>query len=92
MSLFIKTNIFIKLNTGIDLSTATETEIHYKKPDGSVGEWVATVEGEFLVYNVAVEDIDIDGRWRFQTSVVIGGNLLKGEIVSVDIETPIKTT
>ena len=46
MNYYKKTEPLIKLDTGIDLSSGSNPEIHYEKPDGSSGEWEVIVTGK----------------------------------------------
>ena len=56
--------VVITLATEKDLSSATTTEIHVKKPDGTAVEWLATVENnESLVYTTVEDDLDIPGNY-----------------------------
>ncbi len=50
----------------IDLSTAATTVIHYRKPDGTEGEWTGTVSGENVEYTTIADDIDQMGTWYTQ--------------------------
>lgn len=56
----------ITLNTGIDLTTASNTVIKYIKPSGAVGEWTATTDGNNIQYTTIEGDIDEEGNWIFQ--------------------------
>lgn len=81
----------ISLDTGIDLSSATDVEIHYKKPNGDTGEWSATVSGEKVTYKLDAGDIDRVGVWTFQPVVTIAGDLFKGSKAQITFDNPIKT-
>ena len=73
----------IKLDTGIDVSTATVKKILWQDPNGDRGFWtVSSVEAlTILVYNVTSSDVTVEGRWRLQAYVEIGGLEGYGEIV-----------
>ncbi len=88
---FTQTRIFVKLDTKIDLSDATNPEIHWRKPDGTSGEWSGTIDGEYVTYNTQTSDIEDAGVWAFQAVVTDSGNLVKGSIVKKNFQNPIKT-
>lgn len=90
---FKETEPLISLDTGKDLSTATNPEIHYRKPvSGDTGEWTATISGENLQYQTTDGDLDENGTWAFQAVVDFGSATQKGSIFKTKIEVPIKTT
>jgi hypothetical protein len=73
----------ITCETGYDsLDDATTTKIKYRKPSGETGEWIATVSGSDLVYNLTNGDIDEIGTWQFQAYFVVGGLKSFGSIKS----------
>ncbi len=62
----------IKLDAGEDISTQTTLKIKYKKPSGSTGEWVASVEDtNYAVYTTISNDLDEAGIWKFQIYIVL---------------------
>jgi hypothetical protein len=73
-----------------NLAAATEKLILYKKPNRAKGEWIATVSGTTLVYNVVDGDLDIAGTWRFQAFYVLDGKRYFGKVASKIIEAPLK--
>ena len=50
----------------VDLSTASSTTIHYRKPGGDEATWAGVVNGEAVDYTTVVDDIDEAGTWYFQ--------------------------
>jgi hypothetical protein len=77
----------IKLETGLDISSASVKKINYKKPNGTIGSWVATVDGTTkLSYNVNQGDINQSGKWKMQAFVTIGGKDGYGDSVEVDFK------
>ena len=54
----------------VDISTATNKQLYFRKPDGTT----ATVSGTFLTngsdgkltYTFGSGELDVDGRWRMQ--------------------------
>lgn len=75
-----QSNLIISLDTGTDMSAATEKKILYRKPNGTTGEWVATSAGTILSYQLTDTSIDRDGTWSFQAYAIIAGKKYYGEI------------
>ena len=82
----------IKLDCVTDIGSATVLKILFKKPDGSVGEWVAQRDGATnkIYYTVSSGEIDQVGKWKLQSFVTIGGNDGLGDVVEVDFKQPLK--
>jgi len=77
----------LTLNTHIDLTGATVTDIKYVKPNGVTGEWNGTVvEGTKIEYQVTHGDLDDVGLWKFQAVVIRNGETGLGEIKQVQID------
>lgn len=89
---FKQTEPLISLDTGKDLSTASNPEIHFQKPGGSTGEWAATISGQNVQYQTTDGDLDESGTWQFQAVVDFGSATQKGAIYRAIINQPIKTT
>lgn len=90
---FRESEPLISLDTGKDLSTASNPEIHFKKPvSGDTGEWAGTISGQNVQYQTTDGDLDEKGNWQFQAVVDFGSNTQKGKIVTISIQEPIKTT
>lgn len=90
MSVFTKqTYLKISIDTGLDLSTATETKILYMTPKKKKGSWVADVNGTVLEYEVQDDDIIIPGVWQLQAYVVIDGQKAYGDIVERNFREPL---
>jgi hypothetical protein len=70
-----------KLDTEIDLSSASDTRIYYKKPSGSTGYWDATTtETTKLKYEVEdTSKLDEAGVWAFWGYAEIAGKIIYGE-------------
>jgi hypothetical protein len=81
--------ITITLDTGIDLTAASNKRILYKKPNGIKGYWPATSTGNTLTYNVQNGDIDQVGIWTVQAYVEIGGLKSYGGKVEIAFEKPL---
>jgi hypothetical protein len=88
MAVFETQTLFnLKLDTNIDCSSATTTDIKYVKPNDTEGTWTATVEDSTkLVYQVQSGDLDDVGLWKFQAVVTIGGRTGYGEIVQQQVD------
>jgi hypothetical protein len=76
----------ITLETGQDLTGATNTKILYKKPDSTKGEWAATIVGTTLEYLVQNGNIDQDGNWELQSCIEIAGRKGYGQKVKLKVE------
>jgi len=81
--------ITLNLDTGQDLTGATNTKILYQKPDGTKGEWVATKSGQSLTYVFSNTDIDQSGVWKFQTYIELATKKGYGEVVEQVFEKPL---
>lgn len=71
----------IILRTGIDLTSATDLKIYYRKPNGIEGYWNGSVfETSKIKYDVENENIlDMDGIWIFWAEATINGKKAIGE-------------
>ena len=63
----------ISIDVGEDISAATAVKIHYKKPDGTVGNWTASVadDDQSVEYNTQASDINVVGLWQFQAHITL---------------------
>lgn len=75
--------------TGIDLTSATNPRIYYKKPSGERGYWPATISGQSLTYTLTNDDFDVVGIWYFQAYVEIGGLKAYGSIFNEKVTLPL---
>jgi hypothetical protein len=66
--------LILQLETGTDLSGADSAKISYKKPDGTTGEFSATVVGTKLQSTLAGESLNAAGWWYFHSKVVFSGD------------------
>ena len=72
----------LKLNTGVDITSATVANVHYRKPSGATGSFTGAVTGTYYVsYTLQDGDIDEQGEWEFQSYVEntwkLRGNIAK---------------
>ena len=63
----------IFIDTDLDLTDASALSIRYRKPDGTDGEWPATVyqkDGEFGIRRITqTGDLDQAGVWELQVEI-----------------------
>jgi hypothetical protein len=60
----------IIFDVGESLSSATVHTLKYRKPNGAVGSWNATVVGNTLKFTTsALSDLDVVGKWLIQAYV-----------------------
>lgn len=91
MAHFKKRTVRIELDTGLDLTDATLTQIRYIKPDGlTKGAWTAEVDGSILWYKTTTSDIDQSGDWQIQAYVEVGSDKYSGDIEIDTFEIPIE--
>ena len=86
-----QTYLRIILTTNVDITSARTTEIHYKKPDGTIGQLTALVQDPVdgvIYYDLDSDDtlLDTRGPWKFWAYVVFSdGRIARGEPVGVTI-------
>ena len=81
MEIFVNDSVKFTLNTNIDISGYSDLRIRYRKPDGDVGCWTATLcpsNNNCLYYQTSVGDIDQAGDWTIQALVLDTGVQLTG--------------
>ena len=78
----------LKLDTNLNIATASVTRILYRKPDGTTGFWEAdSIENnKILVYDMTDADLDQPGVWTFQAFVTLDGRNGYGEYVQKEIK------
>lgn len=82
--------IKITLECGKNISAASTLSIKYRKPKGDTGTWTGTLEGTTALYYTTVDgDIDELGEWLIQAYVVLSGQKFHGDIVSLDVKSPL---
>lgn len=91
----------IRVETVLDLSTATSVKIKYRKPDASTGEWIAnaaswTADADSIApkgtttygaryVTASAADLDQVGEWELQVSVVMPGFTGAGQIARLTV-------
>lgn len=88
MTIIVDSPYQIVLETGMDLSTATQTRIIYKKPDQTSSYWSATVSGTTLVFDVPGASNNVAGQWKFHSSVLLPGYAAPflGDVVTLKVQ------
>lgn len=57
----------ISFETTEDLTAATAHNMHYRKPNGTIGTWATTVDGNKLKFITTLPtDLDVAGAWEVQ--------------------------
>lgn len=83
------TGTAVELDTGVDLSGATVTEIAVQKPDGSAATWAASVTGSTkLRYVSLAATFDQAGTWRVQAKVTLPSGAWRGETAEFKVYKP----
>ena len=76
----------ITIDSGEDLSSATVKKIYFKKPDGTLGNWSASVvDTTKLRYTTEAGDLNMAGTWQFQIYVELPSWQGRGETESYQI-------
>lgn len=58
------------LDCGEDISTAIETRIYYKDPEGNEGNWIGAIYNLNYIRYVNPNEWGISGIWKFQSYVL----------------------
>ena len=80
----------IVLDVGLDLSTATNQKVLYRKPSGVKGEWNAVKSGTTLTYDIADGDLNESGEWMIQAYFEQSGKKAFGELTKLKVDENIK--
>jgi len=80
------TNTKIRLDAGLDISSAAKLEIHYKKPSGTTGKWIGVLEDtDYAYYLTKAADLSENGVWEVQLYIEIGSWKGYGEIATFSV-------
>lgn len=79
----------IRVDVGSDITGATVHKIKYIKPDGSTGDWDATVSTQYLQYTTVADDLNQIGEWIVQALVTTASGTWHGEITRFEVLDPI---
>lgn len=77
----------LTLNCKTDVSAAQVMRVVYKKPDGVTGYWTATlhVDTEKIYYDTQAGDLDLGGKWQFQSYIELPAWKGHGRIAELQI-------
>ena len=86
MKTYINDESYIRCDMGSDISTATVTQIKYKKPSGTTGVWTPTAySATELEYKFTAAELDEVGVWKIQTYVEVADFKGLGETSSFTV-------
>lgn len=87
MAIIIDSPYQLIVETGIDMSTATQTRVIYKKPDQTTSYFTATVSGTTLLVDIPGASNDVAGQWKFHSSVTLPGYAAPflGDVVTLKV-------
>jgi hypothetical protein len=92
METFVGDTIRLILDTGIDISGYTTLLMRFKRPDGTTGEWSASLHStnhKWMEYTTYDYDLDQDGIWAIQAYVESAAAFLHGKWVDFTVYNPI---
>jgi len=76
----------LRVNTGADITTATNTTLNVKKPDGTEVVWTASiVDTYYLHYTTIAGDLDQAGTYVIQSALTLAGWTGTGESFEVQV-------
>ena len=82
----------LTFETSTNISSASTKEINYRKPDGTVGTWTASLGGTTqATYTTTGSTLNIVGKWAFEVYVVISGVDKYFDITYIDVIAPLDT-
>ena len=77
--------LLIEVETGVDLSDATEVKLKVKKPSGTTVEWAGVVSGTKIQYTTQAGDLDESGLYLIQAYVVKPTGTYLGETARMHV-------
>lgn len=75
----------LQFDAGIDLSAMATKTIKYRKPDGTTGEWAATLSGTSVLEKQITDEFNQLGVWHLQGFASAGSTSWIGDEVKVHI-------
>lgn len=80
----------IFIATGLDLTTATDVKISYRKPSATEGSWTAeahTLDGAYGARYITTQATDLDepGNWNLQVAVEMPGFTGRSQIATMKV-------
>jgi len=64
--------VLVKVDVGQDISSSSIHTINVVYPDGTIANWSASINGNFLEYITVAGDLDIAGRYKIQAYIEMG--------------------
>lgn len=95
MDTFVNDTIKLTIDTNIDISGYATLTIKFRRPDGTVGCWIATQcigDVNCMTYTTVHGDLDIPGEWLIQAVAEDVGVALHGVWTSFDVHSPLMAT
>ena len=95
METFVNDTIKLIIDANIDISGYATLTIEYRKPDGTVGCWIATLcpgDNNYMTYTTSIGDLDQSGEWLIQAVAKDVGIALHGLWTSFDVHKPLMAT
>ena len=85
-----QTALTLKLDTKIDLTTATDVWMKYKKPSGTTGQWDATIDSPatsgIISHIVAAGELNESCEWtRWAYVEISGSKYAPGDAVTFEV-------
>lgn len=75
----------LQFDSGIDLTAMPTKLIRYKKPDGTTGQWNATLDGISVLVKQVTDEFNQLGIWELQGFAAAGSTSWHGDVVKVQI-------
>lgn len=76
----------LNINTGADISAATEHNLKVKKPDGTETTWSTSIYQTYYLRHISDSGtFDQAGVYHLQAYVVIAGQSWRGETVEIEV-------
>lgn len=95
METFVNDTIQLTIDTDIDVSGYATLAIKYRKPNGTLGRWLASIcpgDVNCLTYTTLIGDLDIPGDWLIQGYVEDASEQLNGRWVKFTVYAPLLAT
>lgn len=95
METFVNDTIKLIIDANIDISGYATLTIKYRRPDGTIGCWTATLcigDNNCMTYTTINGDLNIPGEWLIQAVAEDAGVALHGTWASFDVHSPLMAT
>jgi len=84
-----QSSLRVTLDTGVNCSTALDMKIKYRDPDGTEGEWDASLHptnNNYIFYDLQSDELFMEGVWTFWAYVVFAdGRDAPGDPICVKV-------